>query len=259
MQHGKNLLGRRHVLPGVMHQLHEIQVEGTFPDGVFLVTVHDPICSDDGNIHDALYGSFLPPPPRGMFVLPEPESLAEIPGAIIVKPDSPIVLNKGRSRVQLKVTNTGDRPIQVGSHYHFIETNKALAFDRGLAYGKRLDIAAGTAVRFEPGDSKTVTLCEISGARIISGGNRLASGPVDLERTEEIIASLVQKAFGHVPEPGALEISLDATISREAYASMFGPTTGDFVRLGDTELWIEVERDETVYGDECKFGGGELE
>lgn len=275
MQHGKQLLGRRHVLPGVMHQLHEIQVEGTFPDGlvgfiytrlfnnliapsVFLVTVHEPICSDSGNIHQALYGSFLPAPADRHFPLEEPESLSAIPGAIIVKSDSPIVLNKGRPRVQLRVTNTGDRPIQVGSHYHFIETNGALNFDRAAAYGKRLDIAAGTAVRFEPGDIKTVTLCEIAGAKIISGGNRLASGPVDLGRTEEIINALVQKAFGHTPEPGAQEISVDTTISREAYASMFGPTAGDLVRLGDTGLWIEVERDETVYGDECKFGGGKI-
>jgi urease len=222
------------------------------------VTVHDPICSNSGNIHAALYGSFLPVPSNKLFPLDDPESLSAIPGAVIVKPDSPIVLNKGRPRVQLRVTNTGDRPIQVGSHYHFIETNGALSFDRAIAYGKRLDIAAGTAVRFEPGDSKTVTLVEIAGAKIISGGNRLASGPVDLGRTEEIISALVQKAFGHNPEPGALEINVDTTISRETYVSMFGPTTGDLVRLGDTALWIEVERDETVYGDECKFGGGML-
>lgn len=224
---------------------------------VFLVTVHDPICTDSGNIHAALYGSFLPAPSDRVFSLSEPESLAAIPGAIIVKPNSPIVLNKGRPRVQLRVTNTGDRPIQVGSHYHFIETNGALNFDRAAAYGKRLDIAAGTAVRFEPGDTKTVTLCEIAGGKVISGGNRLASGLLDLGRTEEIVNALVQKAFGHTPEPGAREISVDTTISREAYAAMFGPTVGDLVRLGDTPLWIEVERDETVYGDECKFGGGE--
>ena len=273
MQHGKTILGRRHVLPGVMHQLHEIQVEGTFPDGyvhpkttsnscdltaisVFLVTVHDPICSDSGNIHAALYGSFLPAPADKLFPLSEPESLSSIPGAIVVKRDSPIILNQGRGRVQLKVTNTGDRPIQVGSHYHFVETNGALSFDRGLAYGKRLDIAAGTAVRFEPGDTKTVTLCEIAGKRVISGGNRLASGVVDLARTGELVMALVQKGFGHTPEPGALEVTVDSKISREAYAAMFGPTVGDLVRLGDTPLWIEVERDETCYGDECKFGGG---
>ena len=75
-------------------------------------------------------------------------------------------------------------------------------------------------------------------------------------RTEEIVTALVQKGFGHVPEPGVLEINEDTTIGRDAYVSMFGPTVGDKVRLGDTLLWIEVERDETVYGDEVKFGGG---
>lgn len=75
-------------------------------------------------------------------------------------------------------------------------------------------------------------------------------------RTEEIVTSLVQKGFGHIPEPGILEVNEDTTIGRDAYVSMFGPTVGDKVRLGDTLLWIEVERDETVYGDEVKFGGG---
>ena len=182
--------------------------------------------------------------------------LSENPGAVVVRQSAPIAINEGRSRMQLRVTNTGDRPIQIGSHYHFIETNAALQFDRCKAYGKRLDIPAGTAVRFEPGDTKTVTLVEIGGAKIVSGGNRLASGPLDLDRTDEIIKGLVAKAFGHTPEPGALEINVNTTISREVYVSMFGPTTGDRVRLGDTPLWIEVEKDYTVYGDECKFGGG---
>ena len=75
-------------------------------------------------------------------------------------------------------------------------------------------------------------------------------------RTEEIVTGLVQKGFGHTPEPGVLEVSEDTTMGRDAYASMFGPTVGDRVRLGDTHLWIEVERDATVYGDEVKFGGG---
>lgn len=91
---------------------------------------------------------------------------------------------------------------------------------------------------------KTVTLCAIAGAKKITGGNRLATGSVDLARTDEIISNLVQKGFGHVPEPGALEVTEDTDIGREAYISMFGPTTGDRIRLGDTELWIEVEHDE---------------
>ncbi|KAH9926834.1 hypothetical protein B0H21DRAFT_781334 [Amylocystis lapponica] len=257
MHHGKTLLGRRHVLPSVPSLLHEIQVEGTFPDGVFLVTVHDPICTEDGDISAALYGSFFPTPPYDAFPPSDPAEYAreKAPGAVIVKKER-IVLNRNRERVKLRVTNNGDRPIQIGSHYHFVETNAALSFDRGKAYGKRLDIAAGTAVRFEPGDTKTVTLCAIAGARVVTGGNRLASGVVDLSRTDEIVKNLVQRGFGHTPEPGALEITVDTDMSRESYVAMFGPTVGDRVRLGDTELWIEVEWDATFYGDEVKFGGG---
>lgn len=99
-------------------------------------------------------------------------------------------------------------------------------------------------MRFEPGDIKTVTLCAIAGAKIISGGNRLASGAFDLGRVDEIVHGLVQKGFGHAPEPGALEVTEDTTLGRDTYVAMFGPTTGDRVRLGDTALWIEVERDE---------------
>ncbi|GLB40138.1 putative urease alpha-subunit, N-terminal domain [Lyophyllum shimeji] len=257
MQHGKTMLGRRHVLPGVPSQLHAIQVEGSFHDGVFLVTVHDPICTEDGNLEAALYGSFLPIPSDELFPPTNPAEYAEekAPGAIIAG-NGRVVINKGRERIKLRVTNNGDRPIQVGSHYHFVETNPLLSFDRGQAYGKRLDIPAGTAVRFEPGDVKTVTLCSIAGAKIISGGNLLASGVVDLRRTDEIVNTILQKGFGHVPEPGALEVSVDTEMSREAYISMFGPTVGDRVRLGDTALWIKVEHDETAYGDEVKFGGG---
>ena len=92
-----------------------------------------------------------------------------------------IVAQRGaRRRSQLPVTNLGDRPIQVGSHYHFVETNRALDVrPRARRYGMRLDIPAGTAVRFEPGETKTVPLVEIAGARVIRGGNNLADGPVD--------------------------------------------------------------------------------
>ncbi|EJD42512.1 urease [Auricularia subglabra TFB-10046 SS5] len=259
MAHGKNILGRRHVLAGVPTLLHEIQVEGTFVDGVFLVTVHDPICSNDGDLSAALYGSFLPVPPQDAFALDPPEAYGRKNAAGAVKVlKTPIVLNKGRRRIKLRVTNNGDRPIQVGSHYHFIETNAQLAFDRARAYGMRLDVPAGTAVRFEPGDVKTVALCDIAGARVVSGGNGLATGPVDPARTDGIVRALVQRGFAHVPEPGAAEVREDRTMSRESYAAMFGPTTGDRVRLGDTALWIEVEHDFTVYGDECKFGGGKV-
>ncbi len=91
-----------------------------------------------------------------------------IPGEMKVKAGD-IELNQGRRTVKLKVANGGDRPIQVGSHYHFFETNDALRFDRKLAYGMRLNIAAGTAVRFEPGQSRTVELVALAGDRIVYG------------------------------------------------------------------------------------------
>ena len=91
-----------------------------------------------------------------------------IPGEFFIK-DGEIELNKGRKSVELSVANTGDRPIQVGSHYHFFETNPALKFDRAKARGMRLDIAAGTAVRFEPGQAREVTLVALSGKRVVHG------------------------------------------------------------------------------------------
>jgi urease subunit beta len=91
-----------------------------------------------------------------------------IPGEFFIK-DGEIELNKGRKLVTLSVANTGDRPIQVGSHYHFFETNPALKFDRKKARGMRLDIPAGTAVRFEPGQTRSVTLVALAGKRVVYG------------------------------------------------------------------------------------------
>jgi urease subunit beta len=91
-----------------------------------------------------------------------------IPGEIITQPGE-IDLNAGARRVTLEVANTGDRPIQVGSHYHFFETNESLSFDRSAARGMRLDIAAGTAVRFEPGQRREITLVPFGGARVVHG------------------------------------------------------------------------------------------
>jgi urease subunit beta len=101
-----------------------------------------------------------------------------IPGEMVVDAGE-IALNSGRETLALKVTNTGDRPVQVGSHYHFAETNAALSFDRAAARGFRLNIAAGTAVRFEPGQSRTVELVALGGARIVYGFNARVMGPLD--------------------------------------------------------------------------------
>ena len=138
-----------------------------------------------------------------------------------------------------------------------VEANPQLDFDRLKAYGYFLDIPAGTSVRFEPGDTKTVSCVEIGGKRIISGGNEVASGPVDLARADEILKNLREGGFAHTPQPAGDSAYIDPFVmSREGYNGMFGPTVGDTVRLGSTSLWIKVEKDFTVYGDECKFGGG---
>ena len=100
------------------------------------------------------------------------------PGEIIPKAGV-LVLNEGRETVSLTVTNTGDRPVQIGSHYHFFEANKALAFDRDAALGKRLDIPAGTAVRFEPGQSRDITLIDYAGNREIHGFNAMVQGKLE--------------------------------------------------------------------------------
>jgi urease subunit beta len=101
-----------------------------------------------------------------------------IPGEVITR-DGDITLNADRQTVKLTITNTGDRPIQVGSHYHFFETNPALRFDRGKARGMRLDIAAGTAVRFEPGQSRDVTLVALAGDRKVFGFRQDVMGKLD--------------------------------------------------------------------------------
>jgi urease subunit alpha len=161
-----------------------------------------------------------------------------IPGELIPA-EGEIELNEGADRVTLTVANTGDRPVQVGSHYHFAETNPGLEFDRAAATGRRLDIPAGTAVRFEPGQTREVTLVPYGGARSVFGFNQQVMGALPAA----------------TPGQGNVE---PRRMPRAAYAGMFGPTTGDKMRLADTDLFIEVEKDFTTYGDEVKFGGGKV-
>jgi urease len=115
MSIGKTMLGRRHVLPSVVSSLVELQVEGTFPSGTYLVTVHHPISSDDGNLEKALYGSFLPVPPKEAFpdVNPQDYEANKQSGAVIPVKNVRVTLNEGRKRITLKVMSKGDRPIQV--------------------------------------------------------------------------------------------------------------------------------------------------
>jgi urease subunit gamma/beta len=158
MDVGRRLLGRAQVMDGVPEMVAEVQVEGTFPDGTKLVTVHHPIALPQGDLALALHGSFLPVPQASAF--PDVTPTEPTPGEVLPQPGE-LTLNAGRRQLTLPVKNVGDRPIQVGSHYPFPETNRALEFDRAAAAGMRLDIPAGTAVRFEPGDLKTVTLVQV--------------------------------------------------------------------------------------------------
>ncbi len=122
MAMGKQLLGRRHVLPAVVSTLHTVQIEGTFKTGTYLVTVDHPISSDDGDLEKALYGSFLPVPSKDAFPLADASEYEDkkMPGAVIPVKQGKIVLSEGRKRIKLKVTSKGDRPIQVLYTVHFL-------------------------------------------------------------------------------------------------------------------------------------------
>jgi urease subunit gamma/beta len=141
MEAGAHVVTADQVMDGIASMIHDIQIEATFPDGTKLVTVHHPI--------------------RGA-------ASALTPGEVLTEPGD-IVMNVGRETVSLTVANSGDRPIQIGSHYHFFETNPALKFDRAKARGFRLDIPAGTATRFEPGQSREVHLVALAGKRQVYG------------------------------------------------------------------------------------------
>ena len=145
MEYGATIVKSSDCMDGIPDMISEVQVEATFPDGTKLVTVHKPI-------RQGRKEEFMKP------------------GEIITSNDT-ITLNKGREGSSIMVSNTGDRPIQVGSHYHFFETNEALSFERESARGMRLDIASGTAVRFEPGQSRKVNLIPFSGEKRIFGFN----------------------------------------------------------------------------------------
>lgn len=150
MSLGRKILTANDVMDGIPEMISEIQLEATFPDGTKLVTVHEPIIPNN----------------------------RLIPGEIFTE-NGDIIINEGKASIEITVINTADRPVQIGSHFHFFEVNKALEFDRAEAFGKRLDIPAGTAVRFEPGEQKTVKLIPIGGNRIGGGLNDLTDGSMD--------------------------------------------------------------------------------
>ncbi|HSH94544.1 MAG TPA: urease subunit gamma [Roseimicrobium sp.] len=195
MDLGRRFLGRNQVMSGIPSMIAEVQVEGTFPDGTKLVTVHHPIAAEDGDLSLALYGSFLPVPDLKVF-RSDVKELDFEPGRC--EPEAgELELNAGRDTAMIAVTNLGDRPVQVGSHYHFIETNAQLKFDRAKSYGKRLDIPAGTAVRFEPGETKTVKLVQIGGNQVIRGGNNLGDGAVSADGLKAAMQRVKAGNFSH--------------------------------------------------------------
>ncbi|PAF46942.1 Urease subunit alpha [Helicobacter sp. 12S02634-8] len=166
MQEGKKILKADDVMDGVAAMIHEVGVEVGFPDGTKLVTIHTPI-EDNGKL---------------------------TPGELILKNED-IEINQGKQAIEIKVTNKGDRAIQVGSHFHFFETNKLLEFDREKAYGRRLDIPSGTSVRFEPGETKTIALIEIGGSKRVFGFNNLADAQVNQDNKHIAMQNAKAKGF----------------------------------------------------------------
>lgn len=157
MAAGREVLDTSHVMEGVETLIDELQAEATFPDGTKLVTLHQPIQpapipGDEADLRQRL-----------------------VPGEVLLG-DGDVVLLEDRSTVTLRVDNDGDRPVQVGSHFHFAEANDALQFDRAAAVGMRLAVPAGTSVRFEPGISIDVDLVAFAGAQVTAGFRGLHSG-----------------------------------------------------------------------------------
>ncbi|MGH1537027.1 MAG: urease subunit gamma [Gammaproteobacteria bacterium] len=172
ISYGSTLLTSDDAMPGVGDMMHMLQVEATFPDGTKLVTVHEPIRSGKKKTKDNI-----------------------VPGEIIAG-DGDIKINAGKRSTKLKVLNTGDRPVQIGSHFHFFEVNPGLDFKRKDAYGKHLDIPAGTAVRFEPGESKEVQLVHFGGAGEVHGLNSLTNGSTSNEvKKQEALLEAKNRGF----------------------------------------------------------------
>ena len=192
MNLGKQILGLSDVMPNVPEMIHEVQVEGTFPDGTKLVTVHDPICRESGDESLALYGSGLK---RDLSSRGAHDNSTEYKPGEILCADGEILLNEGRKTLTVEVVNRGDRPIQVGSHYPFFETNPALDFDRAGTFGFRLNVPSGAAVRFEPGESKVVELVEIGGQKKVYGAHGLISGDVSDSNKIAALAWAKEKGF----------------------------------------------------------------
>lgn len=170
MSLGTKILTGDDVMAGVADMLDEVQVEATFPDGTKLVTVHNPIQQTGQDVQSAKIGE-------------------------VMAADGDIILNEGKVTVTVLVANRGDRPVQVGSHYHFFEVNRCLDFDREKAFGFHLDIPSGTSVRFEPGEEKEVQLVAMGGSRIVYGLNDLTCGPADEEGRVQAMETAAARGF----------------------------------------------------------------
>lgn len=167
MQLGTKILTQDDVMEGVADMLDEVQVEATFPDGTKLVTVHNPI----------------------------QQSAAVMKAGEIMPADREIILNEGKETVTVLVANQGDRPVQVGSHFHFFEVNKCLVFDREKTYGFHLDIPSGTSVRFEPGEEKEVQLCAMGGNLVVYGLNDLTCAEINDTSKAKALEKAQAKGF----------------------------------------------------------------
>ena len=190
------------VMDGVPEMVDNVQVEATFPDGTKLVTISDPFdeASTEVDLHPG-----------------KPELLPD-------EDEHRVAFNDGATPVPLVVRNPKDRPIQVGSHFHFAEANEGLKFRREAAHGMRLHIPSGTSERFEPGDKRTVMLVPIAGDRIVHGLQADKS-----EEEKHLDAGRAEKDRTEKDRPWD-------PLLRSRYADLYGPTAGDRVRLADTDL-----------------------
>jgi len=161
------VLSEDDVMDGIASMMDMVQVEATFDDGTKLVTVHNPIQAQDNLV-------------LGEYFIEDGE----------------INLNENKEVITIEVENKGDRPVQVGSHYHFFEVNKYIFFNRVEAYGKRLDVPAGTSVRFEPGSKKLINLVDYIGKRYMSGFNSLVEGSLDDEKVKINAMKNLEKFLG---------------------------------------------------------------
>jgi urease subunit gamma/beta len=167
---GAALLTTDDVLPGVAKLVGTVQVEGFFEDGQKLITILDPIRPGIERVDGAEPGELIPA-------------------------EGDIELSAGRETAGVTVLNTADRPVQIGSHFHFFEVNRALVFDRRAAFGMRLDIAAGTAVRFEPGEEREVSLVRLGGSGTVRGLNGITDGGTDHDQRDAAVNRARERGF----------------------------------------------------------------